>query len=63
MILELPHPEFGAARVVASPIKVGGASVEPRRGPSLGEHNEPILAEYLGYSTLEIEKLRSDGAI
>ncbi len=63
MILELPHPEFGAARVVASPIKVGGASVEPRRGPSLGEHNEPILAEYLGYSTLEIEKLRNDGAI
>ena len=63
MILELPHPEFGTARVVASPIKVGGASVEPRRGPSLGEHNEPILAEYLGYSTLEIEKLRNDGAI
>ena len=63
MILELPHPEFGTARVVASPIKVGGASVEPRRGPSLGEHNEPILAEYLGYSILEIEKLRNDGAI
>ena len=63
MILELPHPEFGTARVVASPIKVGGASVKPRRGPSLGEHNEPILAEYLGYSTLEIEKLRNDGAI
>ncbi len=63
MILELPHPEFGAVRVVASPIEVGGGSVEPRRGPSLGEHNEPILGEYLGYSIPEIEKLRSDGAI
>lgn len=63
MILELPHPEFGAARVVASPIKVDGPSVEPRRGPSLGEHNERVLGDYLGYSTSEIENLRSDGAI
>ena len=63
MILELPHPEFGAARVVASPIKVEGPPVEPRRGPSLGEHNEPILSDYLCYSAAEIEKLRSDGAI
>ena len=63
MILELPHPEFGAVRVVASPIEVGGGSVEPRRGPSLGEHNELILGEYLGYSMPEIERLRSDGTI
>lgn len=63
MILALPHPEFGAVRVVASPIEVGGGSVEPRRGPSLGEHNESILSEYLGYSIPEIEKLRSDDAI
>ena len=63
MILALPHPEFGSVRVVASPIEVGGESVEPRRGPSLGEHNELILGEYLGYSISEIEKLRSDGAI
>ena len=63
MILDLPHPQFGAARVVASPVKVGGASVQPRRGPSLGEHNGSILGEYLGYSDHEIEKLRSDGAI
>ena len=63
MILALPHPEFGAVRVVASPIEVGGGSVEPRRGPSLGEHNNLILSEYLGYSMPEIEKLRSDGAI
>ena len=63
MILALPHPEFGSVRVVASPIAVGGESVEPQRGPSLGEHNEPILSEYLGYSIPEIEKLRSDGAI
>ncbi|MDE3001039.1 MAG: CoA transferase [Gemmatimonadota bacterium] len=63
MILELPHPEFGTARVVASPIKVAGPSVEPRRGPSLGEHNEPILRDLLGYSTAEIEDLRGDGVI
>ena len=63
MILELPHPEFGAVRMVASPIEVGGGSVEPRRGPSLGEHNESILSEYLGYSMPEIEKLRNDGTI
>lgn len=63
MILDLPHPQYGFARVVASPVKVGGASVQHRRGPSLGEHNGSILGDYLGYSTSEIEKLRSDGAI
>ncbi len=63
MVLDLPHPQYGAARVVASPVKVGGAPVEPRRGPSLGEHNGSILGDYLGYSDHEIEKLRSDGAI
>ncbi len=63
MILELPHPEFGMARTVASPIKISDASVEHHRGPKLGEHTEEVLGGYLEMSAEEIEGLRREGVV
>jgi formyl-CoA transferase len=34
-----------------------------RRAPLLGEHNEEILCERLGYSREELAKLRAAGVI
>jgi crotonobetainyl-CoA:carnitine CoA-transferase CaiB-like acyl-CoA transferase len=31
--------------------------------PTLGQHNEPVLAGILGLSAVEIERLRDDGII
>jgi crotonobetainyl-CoA:carnitine CoA-transferase CaiB-like acyl-CoA transferase len=48
---------------VSSPIKIHGVTKVPaRRGPDLGEHNDEVLRE-LGFSTSEIEGLRSSRAI
>jgi crotonobetainyl-CoA:carnitine CoA-transferase CaiB-like acyl-CoA transferase len=63
MILEIPHPEFGVARQVASPIKISDAKVEHRRGPKLGEHTDQVLRDYLKMSPEEIENMHHDGLL
>ena len=63
MILEVPHPEFGTVRQLASPIKVGDSAMEHQRGPRLGEHTEEVLQEYLHLSRQKIDGLRSEGVI
>jgi formyl-CoA transferase len=53
----------GLEYTVNSPITLRGVSKVPaKRAPELGEHNDEVLAE-LGFSTDEIEQLRSAGAI
>ena len=63
MVLEIPHPEFGVARQVASPIKISDSKTEHRRGPKLGEHTDEVLRDYLNMSPQEIETLRQKGAL
>ena len=58
MILEIPHPEFGVVRQVASPIKISDSKVAHRPAPKLGEHTNQILMNYLKMSSQEIESLR-----
>ncbi|MDA0748487.1 MAG: CoA transferase, partial [bacterium] len=61
MVIDLPHPEFGAVRVVASPIKISDARVVHRRGPALGEHTDLVLSECLGMSQEKIDTYRTQG--
>ena len=63
MILEIPHPEFGVARQVASPIKISDSKTEHCCGPQLGEHTDEVLGDYLNISPQEIEELRRKGAL
>ena len=63
MILELPHPEFGSVRQVASPIKVSDSNTDHHRGPKLGEHTEEVLGFHLGLSESEIQVLRENTVI
>ena len=59
------HPEAGELNLVRSPINLSafqpGEDFE-RPGPSLGEHTDEILSEF-GYTTDDIERLRSNRAI
>jgi crotonobetainyl-CoA:carnitine CoA-transferase CaiB-like acyl-CoA transferase len=59
MVLELPHPEFGTVRQVASPIKVSDTRTDHRRGPKLGEHTHQVLRDHLNLSDDEVEVLRT----
>ena len=63
MILEFEHPDFGAVRQVAGPIKSAMPRLEHRRGPKLGEHTEEVLREYLDLSPEAIEDLRRQGVV
>ena len=63
IILELPHPEFGSVRQVASPIKVSDSNTDHHRGPKLGEHTEEVLGFHLGLSESEIQVLRENMVI
>ncbi len=63
MLLEIEHPRAGRIRQTGVPVKFSetpGRIASPP--PMLGQHTDRILGE-LGYDTVQIDALRSHGAI
>ena len=57
------HPVLGDIELVAQPIKMSAAEFAVRSPtPELGEHTDEVLGEH-GYTSAEIEALRTAGAI
>ena len=63
MIVEVPHPVFGAIREVGCPIKISGATPPRRPASPLGGDTETILRSYLGCTAQEIADWRSQGVV
>ncbi len=62
MDVELQHPAAGAVRHIGLAAKLYGTPGRmDRPAPTMGQHTEEVLSE-AGYSTAEIEELRSSGA-
>ena len=58
-----PASEHGAD-MLPFPVKFQGEQLPvPERAPTVGEHNERVLAEVLGYDAEKIAKLRGAGAL
>ena len=57
MIVEYAHPEFGAVRTVASPVKVGDELPGVRRAPRRNEDAIDILRDLLHYDEAKIAQL------
>lgn len=63
LIIDVPDPVIGTARLVGTPFKMSGNTTPiTRPAPGLGEHSEDILAE-LGHSSERITELREAGVI
>jgi crotonobetainyl-CoA:carnitine CoA-transferase CaiB-like acyl-CoA transferase len=63
MVLDVDHPNGGEFTTTGVPVKHSETPGRVnRRPPSVGEHNEEVLAE-LGFETEEIDRFREDGVI
>ena len=61
-VVGLAYGDGREAKVVANPIRVAGVTLPTRAAPSMGQHNEALLAE-AGFSAEQIHKLRELGVI
>lgn len=61
--VEITHPETGPLMYPGAPFKMSEAPWQAERAPLLGEHNEEIYCDRLGYTREELAQLRSQGVI
>jgi len=62
--VEVDDRAGGTRPVVRMPYRYSAAACGPRRGPAfLGEHNQEILAEWLGVEDEAVARLQSEGAL
>jgi formyl-CoA transferase len=58
MFVELEHPARGTFVMPGWPVKMSDSHVSLQVAPLLGEHNEEVLGELLGYSAEQVAALR-----
>lgn len=64
MVIEVEHSKCGPLRLPGNPVKLSAHSSRPAVAPpSLGEHGERILREFLGYSPERIDGLRQSHCV
>ncbi|MBI4776390.1 MAG: CoA transferase [Deltaproteobacteria bacterium] len=57
MIVEITHPQRGTFKQLASPVRIGDAKLEVTPAPLLGQHNEEIYSQLLGYTLEQLSEL------
>jgi crotonobetainyl-CoA:carnitine CoA-transferase CaiB-like acyl-CoA transferase len=56
--------EAHGADMLPFPVKfVGQALPDPSRAPTVGQHNDEVLTDVLGYDAAKIAALRGEGAL
>jgi crotonobetainyl-CoA:carnitine CoA-transferase CaiB-like acyl-CoA transferase len=59
--IEMPHPLAGTVPLVANPIRLSGTPVEYRRAPpTLGQHTDEVLAQWLQLDATAVAALKHD---
>ena len=61
--VEVDHPEAGKLPYPGAPFRMSETPWQTGRAPLLGEHNEEIYCQRLGYSREDLVKLRERGCI
>ena len=64
MLVDVPHPEGGSAKIPGNPIKLSSVDKEEFLAPPLlGEHTKDILKDWLDFSNEELMELDSQQVI
>ena len=64
MIIEIDHPSCGPIKMVNTPIKYSESETSIQTPPpTLGQHTDEILREFVGMTTAEIKVLRAQGIV
>jgi len=64
MLIEIEHPTLGPLVVTGLPVKLSATPGSVRKAPPMiGEDNDRIYRDVLGFSPAEIAELRASGAI
>ena len=62
--VDVDHPETGTLRYPGAPFRLSKTPWKVKRhAPLLGQHNEEIFCDYLGYSKEDFEQLKLDSVI
>jgi crotonobetainyl-CoA:carnitine CoA-transferase CaiB-like acyl-CoA transferase len=64
LMIDVPDPVLGSVKLVGPALKLS-SDTEPVAcaAPLLGQHNEEILGELLGYTNEDVARLKADGVI
>jgi formyl-CoA transferase len=63
MFATVQHPVRGDVTIPGWPVKLSDSEVAVSTAPLLGQHNEEVYAEWLGYSSERVGELREARAI
>jgi crotonobetainyl-CoA:carnitine CoA-transferase CaiB-like acyl-CoA transferase len=61
--MEVDHPLTGKVKYPGAQVKFGDLPYELRRAPLMGEHNEEIYCQRMGYNKSELVRMREQGII
>jgi formyl-CoA transferase len=63
MLPEVTHPEAGTFTMPGCPVRLEDSPVEVQAAPLLGEHNEAVYEELLGYTAEKVQQLKQQGVL
>jgi formyl-CoA transferase len=63
IVQTLHHPELGAYKVPAWPVRINGKPITVTTPPGLGQHGAEVLGKWLGVTEADAAALKKDGII
>ena len=61
MLTEVQHPVMGSFTMPGCPVRLEDSPVQVTAAPLLGQHNEEVYAEVLGYTPEQVQQLKERG--